>query len=178
MTGVQTCALPISGYLVVPLVALSTLFLAAYVPIMHIIVLVKKTRISGAIWIVCAFINGGLNIVLVPRLGMLGAAITTLVAYTLALGLTTYYSFKEFQFVINWRFIGKSLVASGIMTFAIWLIYPQSNLDTIIAIVVGIIVYGAAILSLKSFKKNEIIFFRDLMRRNLHAANPNDGKNK
>lgn len=149
------------GVLVVPMVALSNLFFAAYVPIAQILVLVKKTRITEAIWIVCALVNLDFNILVVRRWGILGAAITTLIAYGLALGLTTYYSFKEFRFPVDWRFIIKSLIASAIMSLAIWLIHPQSNLATIIAIIVGGVVYGLAI-------------FRGLLRRSAPPAHTND----
>ena len=152
------------GCFVVPLVALSTLFLAAYVPIMHIIVLVKKTKITGVIWIICALVNLGLNILVVPHLGILGAAITTLIAYGLALGLTTYYSFREFSFPIDWRFIVKSLTASTIMSLAIWQMAPQGNLDTILAVAAGAAIYGVAIFLLKGFSKEEYKFFKELFQ--------------
>ena len=153
------------GYLIVPLIALSTLFAAAYVPIVHIIVLVKKTRITGVIWLVCASLNLGLNILIVPHLGILGAAITTAMAYGLALGLTTYYSFKEFRFPIDWHFIVKSLIASGVMSVAIWAMAPEGALATILTIVAGIAIYGLGLLLLKGFTKAEFTFFKQLFQR-------------
>ena len=153
------------GYFVVPLVALSTLFTTAYVPIAHIIILVKKTRIAATIWIVCALVNLGLNILVVPRWGILGAAITTLIAYGLALGLTTYYSFKEFRFPIDRRFIIKSLIASGAMSAALWAIAPEGTLATILTVLAGTAIYGAILLLLKGFSKEEFRFFRGLFQR-------------
>lgn len=161
----STAEIANQGYLIVPLVALSTLFFAAYVPIMHIIVLVKKTRITGAIWIICALVNLGLNILVVPRLGIFGAAITTLIAYGLALGLTSYYSFKEFKFTIDWHFIIKSLIASAVMSLAIWKMSPQGTSATILTIVAGAAIYGAVLLLLKGFKKEEFKFFKELFQR-------------
>ena len=153
------------GYLILPIVALSTLFSAIYVPITHIIVLAKKTRITGAIWIVCALVNLGLNILVVPRLGILGAAITTLIAYALALALTTYYALKEFKFSIDRRFIIKSLIASAVMYLVIWAISPQGNVATILTIVAGTAIYGVALLLLKGFNKEEFRFFKGLFQR-------------
>lgn len=155
------------GYLVVPLVALSTLFAAVRMPVGYIIVLVKKTRITAAIWTACALVNLGLNILVVPRLGILGAAITTLIAYGLALALITYYAFKEFKFPIDWRFIIKSLVASAVMSLAIWRISPQGNVATILTIVAGTAIYGVALFLFKGFNKEEFRFFKGLFRRRL-----------
>jgi O-antigen/teichoic acid export membrane protein len=161
----STAEIASEGYLVVPLVALSTLFLAAYVPILQILVLVKKTKITGAIWISCALVNLGLNILVVPHFGVVGAAITTLIAYALALGLTTYYSFKEIRFPIDWRFIVKSLIASGAMSAAIWAIAPEGTSATILTVVAGAAIYGAIIVLLKGFTKEEFKFFKELFRR-------------
>jgi O-antigen/teichoic acid export membrane protein len=160
-----TAEIASEGYIVVPLIALSTLFATAYVPIGNIIILVKKTRITGTIWIICALVNLGLNILVVPRWGILGAAITTLIAYGLALGLTTYYSFKEFKFSIYWRFIVKSLIASGVMSASIWAIGPEGTLATVLTILTGTVIYGAILLLLKGFTKEEFKFFRGLFHR-------------
>jgi O-antigen/teichoic acid export membrane protein len=161
----STAEIASEGYIVVPLVALSTLFMTAYVPIGNIVILAKKTRITGTIWIVCALVNLGLNILVVPHLGILGAAITTLIAYGLALGLTTYYSFKEFKFPIDWRFIVKSLIASGAMSVAIWAIAPEGTLATALTVLAGTAIYGAVLLLLKGFTKEEFKFFSGLFQR-------------
>ncbi|MFC1927485.1 flippase [Chloroflexota bacterium] len=161
----STAEIASEGYIVVPLVALSTLFITAYVPIGNIIILVKKTRITGTIWIVCALVNLGLNILVVPRLGILGAAITTLIAYGLALGLTTYFSFREFRFPIDWRFTMKSLVASGAMSAAIWAIAPEGTLATALTVLAGAAIYGAVLLLLRGFTKEEFNFFKKLFQR-------------
>lgn len=152
------------GYLVMPLITLGMLLACANSVIFLILVLVKKMKLAGAIYVIAAAISLGLNILVVPYLGILGAAITALISYSLVLGLTTYYSFKEFKFTIDWRFIIKSLVASAIMSSAIWLMHPQSNLATIITVVVGVAVYGIALLLLKGFNKEEFKFFRELFQ--------------
>ena len=161
----STTGIASEGYLTVPVVALSALFWGTYVVVMQILVLMKKMRVLASIWGISALVNLSLNIVIVPRVGILGAAITTLIAYGLALGLTSYYSFKEFKFPIDWRFIIKSLIASGAMAAAIWAIAPEGILATILTIVAGTAIYGTIILLLKGFNKEEFRFFRGLFQR-------------
>jgi O-antigen/teichoic acid export membrane protein len=173
----STAEIASQGYFVVPLVTLSILLMSISGLISHILVLVKKTRIMGLIWIIAAIVNLGLNIVIVPHLGILGAALTTLIAYSLVLSMVSYYSFKEFKFDIDWRFIIKSLIASAIMALVIWSMHPQGSLDTIIAVLVGVAVYGVAIFLLRGFTKEEISFFRGLFQRSGPTANPNDKTN-
>lgn len=173
-----TAEIASQGRFVLPLVALAALLWGIHQIIYPILGLVKKTKILAPIWAVAALVNLGLNILVVPRMGILGAAITTLIACSLGLGLTTYYAFKEFKFAIDWRFIIKSLIASAVMSLVIWLIAPQGNLDAILTVVAGIAVYGICIMLLRGFSKEEISFFKGLLRRSPPAANPNDGKAK
>jgi len=98
-------------------------------------------------------------------LGIRGAAISNLIAYGLTLGLTTYYSFKEFKFPIDWRFIIKSLIASGVMSAGLWAMAPEGTSATILTIVAGIAIYGVAIILLKGFNKEELKFFKGLFQR-------------
>ncbi len=161
----STTEIASQGYFVLPLVALGILFYGAYVIISHILVLVKKTKLMGLIWVAAAMVNLGLNIIAVPYLGILGAALTTLFAYVLAFSVGSYYSFREFKFPIDWYFIIKSLTASGVMVLVVWLIQPQSGLATILTVVLGIIVYGTVLLLLRGFKKEEISFLKGLFNR-------------
>lgn len=174
----STAEIASQGYFIPPLIALSLLFDAAYGVTAHILVVAKKTKTMGLVWIIAAVANLGLSIVIVPRLGILGAALAAVVAYSLALGVGSYYSFKEFKFSIDWRFAIKSLIASAIMSLVIWLMHPQSNLATIAAIVVGAAIYGLAVFLLKGFRREEISFFRGLLRGSVPAINSSNNEAK
>lgn len=166
------------GSTIVPLIALGISFYGIYaIPLQHLL-LVKKTKIVATIWVIAAIVNLGLNILVVPYWGILGAATTTLIAFALALGITTYYALKEFKFSVDWLFITKSLIASGIMSIVVWLIAPTGSIDTVLSIVAGMAVYGVAIFLLKGFTKKEISFFWGLLRRGALAAKPGDNKAK
>ena len=122
--------------------------------------LAKRTDISGKIWITAAVLNLGLNIVFVPYIGMIGAAITTLIAFTLVFTLATYYSFKYIRFDIDFRFILKSIFASIVMSLVIikWSPIGLLNVLTVIGVCAG--VYSVILLRLKGVKKEEIAFFK------------------
>ena len=150
------------GYLITPFTAVSMLLSGVYSVIAQIIVLVKKTKIIGAIWIIAAVMNLGLNFVFIPYFGILGAAGTTLIAYTFAFIFTTYYSFEYFKFYIDFRFILKSIFASVIMSLVIIKWSPVGILDVLIVIGTCAVVYAAILLLLKGVKKEEIEFFKKL----------------
>ena len=153
-----------NAYFVTPFVVLSILLYGIYNIIAQILILFKKTKIFGTIWIIAALLNIGLNFIFIPKFGILGAAITTLIAYLLAFFLIWYYSFKKFKFDIDWQFILKSVIASALMGLFIFWFNPVGLLKTIIAIILGLIIYGILIFLLKGFSKKEIKFLKSFLK--------------
>jgi O-antigen/teichoic acid export membrane protein len=164
LTILSTPEIASQGYLITPFIALSALLFGAGAVIVQIIVLEKKTKITGAIWIIVAILNLGLNLIFIPYIGILGAAITTLLAFALALILIAFYSFKYLKFDIDFRFISKSIFASIVMSLVIIRCNPIGILNVLIVIGVCAAVYATILLFLKGVEKEEIRFFRDLLR--------------
>ena len=167
LTILSTPEIAAQGAAVVPFIALGGLLLGLYGIIMQILILENKTSVTGTIWVVAALLNLGLNIILIPRIGLVGAAVTTLIAFSLAFALSMYYSFKYLTFDINAAFILKCLIASAFMGVVVVIGESQISGDLVgIILLVGIsaLVYGAGLFALKGFKKEEIQFFRGLLR--------------
>lgn len=150
------------SYYITPFIALSMLLLGIYMIVAQIIALKKKTYIDGAIWLIAAFLNFGLNFIFVPRFGILGAGITTLLAYVFAFAAMCYYSFKELLFEIDWQFILKSIFASALMTIVIFELNPLGLWKTLAAILIGAASYFFLIFLFRGFGKAELNFLRKL----------------
>ncbi len=167
LTILSTPEIAEQGYLITPFLALTGLLFGLFAIIAEILVLEKKTSITGTIWILAAVLNLGLNIIFVPRIGIMGAAATTLVAYSLAFILSAYYSFKYLVFPVDGSFILKCLVAATIMGAVVVIGGAQMSgglLGIFLLVGVSALVYGAGLLVLRGFKKEEIRFFRGLLR--------------
>ena len=164
LTILTTPEIASQGYLIIPIIALSFLVLGASAVTVQILALEKKTKISGAIWVMAAILNLGLNLIFIPYMGIIGAAITTLIAFTFAFILLTHYSFKYFTFDIDFYFILKSIVASSIMSLVIVKWSPVGILSVLIIIGVCAGIYFCILVLLKGFKKEEIKFFRGLSK--------------
>jgi O-antigen/teichoic acid export membrane protein len=96
---------------IIPIIALSTMFDGILSVVSLGIGLKRKNWLSSLSFIVSALINVGLNIVLIPVYGTLGAALATLVAY-IALVLISYL-FNQRLYPIPFE-VGLFLVALGI----------------------------------------------------------------
>lgn len=162
----------VSGYIVFPFVAIAILLFGVYaIAGAPIIRLAKKTKILAIIWCIAGLANLGLNIVFVPRFGILAAAGTTLFSYALATCITMYFAFQQFTFKIDWMFILKSLVASGTMSLVILSFNPTQAWEVLLVVGIGAVVYGIALFLFKGFDKNEIKFFTQLLKKYFRVSN-------
>lgn len=164
LTYLSTPEIAQHSYFVVPFVALSMLLLGVYAIISDIINLKKKTHINGAIWLIAAILNLGLNFIFVPRLGILGAAITTLLAFLFVFVSACYFSYREINFDVDWKSILKSFFASALMAVFILWFNPTNFAKTMIAIPLGALVYFVLIFLFRSFGEGEKEFIKKFLR--------------
>jgi len=75
----------------------------------------KKTYLYKDIMIITCLLNIGLNIILIPMFGIIGAAQATLISYIFYTIVITYYAFKEFRFPIDYAHIMLYLFAAATM---------------------------------------------------------------
>jgi O-antigen/teichoic acid export membrane protein len=155
LTILSTPEIASQGYLITPFTALSALLYGIYGIIVEVLFLEKRTLISGKIWTFAAMLNLGLNFVFIPYFGIIGAAITTLIAFAICLILTIYYSFKSLKFDLNLVFILKSIVSSIPMSFIIYLLNPHGLMSTLFTIVICVPSYFGILYILKGFNIKE-----------------------
>lgn len=107
----------------------------------------RKTHVVMAIVVSSAFVNLGMNIVLVPRVGILGAGITTLVSYTantMALAVATRHLLPV---KIPWVTILRAGSAAMVMWLALRNLYPGHRFFTVgLRMGLGAVFYGLAII--------------------------------
>jgi O-antigen/teichoic acid export membrane protein len=160
-----TPEIALNGYFITPFITLGAIFYGIYSIISNIIILEKRTKIIGMIWIIAAVMNLILNIILVPYFGILVAAIDTLIAYGSAVILTIIFSHKFFKFNFNPGFIMKSVGASIVMGLVIILINPSSILEILTTVIISVCIYFVLLFLFKGINKKEIIFFKNMLSK-------------
>ena len=160
---ITTPEIALGGYMVTPFVCLGAIFMGMYGITNNILILEKNTMILGKLWIVVAISNIVLNLLLVPHLNILGAAIATLLCYILAFTVTAIASKKTMRLPFNISELLKIVIASAIMGIAVYIMHPNGIIGVLISIVVGVIVYFAIIFILKGITRKEIAIFKDLL---------------
>jgi O-antigen/teichoic acid export membrane protein len=134
----------------IPLVALAAFF--ASMKAFHFdaaFQLAHKTLYQVGIVAATAVVNVSLNLVLIPRMGLQGAATASLLSYALALTLTILLGRRQVALPIPLGDAGRVVTAAALMAGAL---YPFRHdvrpLALVIQIVCGIAIYGVAAIAM------------------------------
>lgn len=160
----STVDIALNGFLITPIICLGAIFMGIYGIISNILVLEKKTKIMGGVWIFAALFNLVFNILLVPHYGIMAAAIVTMISYLIAMLVTSYYSLKSLYFDLDLPFIAKSIFSSIVMAFIIILINPTGIQMVLLSVFLGVVIYTAIIFALKGVSFDELDFFKSMIK--------------
>jgi len=156
LLGVFTTEDFLSGWSVIPIIALSGLLAGIFQIFVNIIFLVKETKYITYINIVAATSNVLLNFLLIPSIGIGGAAFSTLISYFLMIVLCIHVSMKHFVFNFYLYDIAKSIFSSLVMYLFVSQ-FTISNIYELFGIsVMGIVVYIFLMFIIGGFSKHEI----------------------
>lgn len=154
-----------NSMLIVLIVALSTVAYGVQVIFYYIVMLKKSTKFFIMAFGIGGIVNLILNIVIIPGLGALGAAITTLIAYVLVAVIVYFESRKYIIFRVDFLTIIKSILVSLVMGIIIYFINPVGIIKVLLAVIFGGIFYFIMLFLLKGFSEREIKIFRGMFGR-------------
>ncbi|BBL62604.1 polysaccharide biosynthesis protein [Methanobrevibacter arboriphilus] len=160
---ITTPEIALNGYLITPFVCLGAIFMGMYGITNNILILEKKTKILGKIWILVGFLNLLFNIIAVPFIGIIGAAIVTLLCYLIALLITVFYSRKYLELPYDYISMIKIAISSIIMGIVVAIINPNGIWNVLITIIIGILVYFLVLFLIKGINKEELNFFKTMI---------------
>jgi O-antigen/teichoic acid export membrane protein len=90
----------------------------------------KRARYYPVVTAATAATNVGLNLVLIPRLGMMGAAWTTVASYAVMAALGFGLSRRLYPIAYEWGRLGRVVAAAGV-AYALSLLAPQALLPAV-----------------------------------------------
>jgi O-antigen/teichoic acid export membrane protein len=107
-----------AGERVVAPLAFGGLAYAAYIVMAIGVGRAKRTQFNWAITGLAALVNVALNLVLIPRHGMMGAAVATVVAYGVMFVAMTWYAQRVFPTPYQWRRVLTAVAAAVALLLA------------------------------------------------------------
>jgi len=112
-----------------------------------------QTKIIGSAWIVSTI----LNLILIPKFGIVGAAFASLFsnAFFFALGYYFVNKFIKIKKIENVKTMGKSLCSAIIMSLVVY--YVELLTNFVVAVPIGIMTYFVVLYLLKGYTKEIIL---------------------
>lgn len=123
-----------------------------------VLVLEKKTKIIGVAKISAALMNIVGNLFLIPIIGILGAAITTIISFSFLAILYTIISNRYIQMDFDFLIHGKIVGTSFMMFISLFGIRRIIDVYFIYLVVLGIAIYFGMIFLIKVIRKEEYEF--------------------
>lgn len=142
----------LEGYLIAPYLFLSPLLLMLFQTVANQFTIIKKTYLNTITLFIGALINIGLNLILIPTIGMEGASIATIIGYICSLVCSLLILSRKKLIVISkrfylstgiilvyflvWRFcISEGLVApilGALVTFVLYIVLYRQDIKNLI----------------------------------------------
>ena len=153
----------ISGYAIIPIVGLGVILFNSSNLFSDVLMLFKRTKVLSIVFGFSASINLVMNTILVPIIGISGAAIATLITFAVHSLILGFIGFKILSFDLNLKFIAKSVFSSVIMGLVIWEMNPFGVVNILITIGIAAVIYFGILLLLKGFTKEEYAFVKEIV---------------
>jgi O-antigen/teichoic acid export membrane protein len=166
----STPALANVGYIITPILAIGGLIFGLYCIVTQIIVMERRTKITGYIWAISAILNVVLDITAGYLFGIVGIAVTTLLIYLFAFLVTSYYAFNYIRCNFYFGFAAKVIIAALVMAAFLIFINPYGPLNIVLAGLASLGLYITVLLLLKGIKIAEIKFFIGIIKESIINA--------
>lgn len=152
------------AYKVIPLIAVSYVLYGCYQILATGIILEKKTKYVALIVGAGATVNLGLNYLLIPSYGMMGAAVATVISYLLLPVGSYFVSKRYYPIKYEWGRVAKIFVAAGLVYVGCLFITADSVIVAGLLKVVTLLGFPLLLFAFRFFKPEEIQKAKDIFR--------------
>lgn len=149
---------------IVFLIVFGYFFVGIYQIMVYIIHLTKKTYITSIYFSFIAILNLVLNYFLIPKMGISGAALATLISYLLLMLVTLIITRRWFKVDFDVIFLIKSILASLIMSAAIFFLRPKNIFYIILIMFLGLIIYTGIMILFKALRLEDFKTFKSFFK--------------
>jgi O-antigen/teichoic acid export membrane protein len=150
-----------AAHTVIPIVVLAYVIQGVFALTSIGIGISKKTRYFPMITVAAAALNVGLNLVWIPRFGILGAAWATVAGYALMAGLGFWLGNRHYPIPFEGRRLSKIVLAAG-AAFGVSTLAPLSLWAAVPLKAVACAIFPVALWAFGFFREDEIRWLRSL----------------
>jgi O-antigen/teichoic acid export membrane protein len=122
---------------------------------LYIMYLVRQTKWLPAMIAVASAVSIGLNYVLIPDIGILGAAIANMVSYIILAAIVTVWARKAFKFSFDLKYLSKVMAATLVMSLCLYFLKSDGAAGIVLSVLAGIVVFTIVLLLLRAFSPQD-----------------------
>jgi O-antigen/teichoic acid export membrane protein len=137
------------------LIAVGTIFLGIYQINAYIVALVKQTKWFPLMIVSASATSAVLNIVLIPRVGITGAAISNIIAYFVLATIVSVWAKKTVNYGVDLKYLGKAVLAALIMGLILKFMNVHGASGIILSVIIGTTIFGLVLFVLRAFTKQD-----------------------
>lgn len=153
----------VSAANVIILVAIGVFFFAVFGLYSQLLSVLKSVRTLSLLWIGMAIMNISLNFLLIPKFGIIGAAVATLVSFLLGAILAVAYIRKRFHISFRGNWLSKIALSSIIMAIVVHLIPADSIFMLIAAVLAGVVIYSGCLIGSGFVDQSERLLLKEIL---------------
>ncbi len=143
------------GQELVLLLAFGVIFLGIYQIGINLILLGRHSRLLPLTTAVASVTSVVMNIILIPRIGIIGAAISNCTSYFVLAAIITVWARKIISFDIKFKYLGKVAASSLAVLLCLYFLKVSNVWGIILAVIVGSAVFVLGLLLLKALTKQD-----------------------
>jgi len=130
-----------------------------------VLILEKKMKTVGAVKTTAAFLNFAGNLVLIPYIEILGAVMTTLIAYSFTTIIYFAVAKKYIDLDIQLTPYFKILLSSGLMFAVLLMLSSFTTVSFLLLIPLGVVIYFGVMFAIQGIKRDEYNFIMESYRK-------------
>lgn len=154
----------IPAYSIIPLILYSYVFLGMSIISSVGIFLEGRTVYLAIVTIIATILNIGLNFILIPKIGIMGAAISTLIAFAILFVLNLIFSNYFYKILYEYRKLLTLFILSIILLIATYFLSTLHFWINVIIKVIFIIIFPFILVLFSFYEKKEIELIKKLSR--------------
>ncbi|MFX0202270.1 MAG: lipopolysaccharide biosynthesis protein, partial [Candidatus Hodarchaeota archaeon] len=153
----------LAGSSLIPILAAAFLIFGVGVVGEHIMIVLGRTMTILCVYFSLSFFNILMNIILVPRMGIRGAALITLMSFTFYAFITLYISWKKMQYHVDYSPLCKALVAASVASVALWWMKSSMGFHFTFSLGLAVIIYSVLLYLFGGVERKEIQFLANVV---------------
>jgi O-antigen/teichoic acid export membrane protein len=163
LIGIFTTPAYMVGGELILLLALGSVLYGLYQMHVLIILLVQQTRWIPLMFAVAVVATIGIDLILIPRIGISGAVIATLVSCLILAVITLAWSNKVINYKLDFKFIAKVTAGALLMTFCLSFIKISGVLGIMIVAIAGALIFALWMWLIRAFSTEDRNLIKEII---------------